>query len=57
MISLVFQSVNHCVLVKVVRLLLMRGEVVHMLNQKQVDTRFKLPLHLAAKGGHVEVAR
>ena len=42
---------------KVVRLLLMRGEVVHMLHQKQVDSRFHLPLHLAAKGGHVDVAR
>lgn len=41
----------------VVRLLLMRGEVVHMLHQKQVDSRFQLPLHLAAKGGHVDVSR
>lgn len=42
---------------KVARFLLMRGEVIHMLHEKQRDPRFKLPLHLAAKGGHADVVR
>lgn len=44
-------------LFQVARFLLMRGEVVHMLREKHTDPRYKQPLHLAAKGGHVDVIR
>ncbi|XP_065066135.1 caskin-2-like isoform X2 [Rhopilema esculentum] len=41
----------------VVRCLLMRGEMVQMLRERQTDPRYKQPLHLAGKGGHADVVR
>eukprot|EP00794_Sanderia_malayensis_P002635 gene2635-3049_t len=41
----------------VVRFLLMRGEVIHMLRDRNADVRYKKPLHIAAKGGHGDVIR
>ena len=35
----------------------MRGEVAHMLRDRQNDARYKKPLHVAAKGGHADVVR